>query len=123
MSCDQTESMTGQALNLISNDISNIETMFIFTPYLILPVIVVTGGIYLLISSIGFKILAGLPILFLILLVTTLLANYNTKLRLKAADLTDKRIDKINEILNAIKLIKMFCWEKSYIETVNSIRK
>jgi ATP-binding cassette subfamily C (CFTR/MRP) protein 12 len=97
--------------------------MFIFTPYLILPVIVVTGGIYLLISSIGFKILAGLPILFLILLVTTLLANYNTKLRLKAADLTDKRIDKINEILNAIKLIKMFCWEKSYIETVNSIRK
>ena len=97
--------------------------MFIFTPYLILPVIVVTGGIYLLISSIGFKILAGLPILFLILFVTTLLANYNTKLRLKAADLTDKRIDKINEILNAIKLIKMFCWEKSYIETVNSIRK
>ena len=123
MSYDQTENMTGQALNLISNDISNIETMFIFTPYLLLPAFVVAGGIYLLISSISFKILAGLPILFLILLVSTLLAKYNTKLRLKAADLTDKRIDKINEILNAIKLIKMFCWEKSYIEAVNTIRK
>lgn len=123
MSYDQTENMTGQALNLISNDISNIETMFIFTPYLLLPAFVVAGGIYLLISSISFKILAGLPILFLILLFTTLLAKYNTKLRLKAADLTDKRIDKINEILNAIKLIKMFCWEKSYIEAVNTIRK
>lgn len=117
------ESMTGKALNLISNDIGNIEYMFIFFPYLFSPIFIVIVGIYLLISKVGINILAGLPLFFICLITTSILAHYNTKLRLKAAEMTDKRIDKTTEVLNAIKLIKMFCWETSYLEIIDKIRK
>ena len=110
-------------MNLISTDISILQDMFVFSPYLLSCPLVVVAGIYLLINKIGLKILAGLSILFFCLLVTSLMAKYNIKLRLKASSLTDKRIEKINEILNAIKLVKMFCWEKTSIKEVNKIRK
>jgi ATP-binding cassette subfamily C (CFTR/MRP) protein 1 len=110
-------------MNLISTDISILQDMFVFSPYLFSCPLMVISGVYLLINKLGLRILAGLSIFLIFLFITTLLAKYNVKLRLKASTLTDQRIEKINEILNAIKLVKMFCWEKSSIKAVNKIRK
>ena len=45
------------------------------------------------------------------------------RLRLETASKTDKRIRLMNEILNGIKVIKMYCWEKSFAKLIEDTRK
>ena len=45
------------------------------------------------------------------------------RLRLETASKTDRRIRLMNEILNGIKVIKMYCWEKSFAKLVEDTRK
>ena len=49
--------------------------------------------------------------------------KYNKLKRRKASAKTDSRINIINEILNGIKIIKMYCWEDSFKKIVSKIRK
>ena len=45
------------------------------------------------------------------------------KLRVRTAGKTDKRIRLMNEILNGMKVIKMYTWEKSFASLVHEARK
>ena len=45
------------------------------------------------------------------------------ELRVQTATRTDKRIRLMNEIVNGIKVIKMYCWEKSFTQMVQEARK
>jgi hypothetical protein len=40
------------------------------------------------------------------------------KLRTKAVVVTDQRVKLMNEVLNCIKLIKMYAWEKSFAKVI-----
>ena len=35
----------------------------------------------------------------------------------------DKRVDVINELVTAMRLVKMYCWEMKFSEKVEAIRK
>ena len=45
------------------------------------------------------------------------------KLRVITAEKTDKRIHLMNEIVNGMKVIKMYTWEKSFASLVHEARK
>lgn len=45
------------------------------------------------------------------------------KLRSKAAQLTDERVRLMNEYIPAMRVIKMYAWEKPFAEMINSVRK
>ena len=45
------------------------------------------------------------------------------KLRVRTAGKTDRRIRLMNEIVNGIKVIKMYCWEKPFSLLVQEARK
>jgi hypothetical protein len=45
-----------------------------------------------------------------------------SRLRLRVVAVTDRRVTQMNEILNAIKLIKMYAWEKPFQQRVKVIR-
>ena len=45
------------------------------------------------------------------------------RLRVQTASKTDKRIRLMNEIVNGIKVIKMYCWEKPFSLLVDEARK
>ena len=45
------------------------------------------------------------------------------KLRVRTAGKTDKRIRLMNEIVNGIKVIKMYTWEKPFASHVHDARK
>lgn len=57
------------------------------------------------------------------ILVQGLIAAWTSKLRLQAVAATDRRVAQMNEILNAIKLIKMYAWEEPFQQKVHDIRK
>jgi len=35
----------------------------------------------------------------------------------------DRRINLLNEVLNSIKIIKMYCWERPFKQIIEDIRK
>ena len=45
------------------------------------------------------------------------------KIRSKQILLTDERINMTTEIMNAIKIIKMYCWEGPFEALINKIRR
>ncbi|EGW00257.1 Multidrug resistance-associated protein 9 [Cricetulus griseus] len=51
------------------------------------------------------------------------MAKLNSAFRRSAISVTDKRVQTMNEFLTCIKLIKMYAWEKSFINTIHDIRK
>ena len=57
-------------MNLITDDVSNLEEMYYYVPYLISSPLKIIGSVALLVYMIGFNILTGTVITFLGLLVT-----------------------------------------------------
>lgn len=50
------------------------------------------------------------------------IATLTSILRLRVVAVTDKRTTMMNEILNSIRLIKMYAWERSFEQKVKDIR-
>ena len=47
----------------------------------------------------------------------------SVSLRFKAAQLTDKRVKVMNEVITGIRVIKMYAWEYAFKDLVAGIRK
>ncbi|EGI62548.1 Multidrug resistance-associated protein 4 [Acromyrmex echinatior] len=114
----------GQIVNLLSNDMSKFEQLFLSLHYIwILPI---QGSIiaFMIWQSVGIASLAGV---FFIIIQTVPLQGYisrcTSKLRLKIAVRTDERIRLMSEIIKGIQVIKMYTWEKPFAELVNCARK
>lgn len=58
-----------------------------------------------------------------IVLITARLGKKLKQCRMKTAEMTDKRIRLINEIISGIKVIKMFTWETPFGKLIDFIRK
>lgn len=114
----------GQIINLLSNDVSKFEQLFMYLHYIwILPI---QGAIiaFLIWQSVGIASLAGV----LLMIVQTIplqgyISRLTSKLRLKIAVRTDERVRLMSEIIKGIQVIKMYTWEKPFEELVNRARK
>ncbi|XP_046565289.1 multidrug resistance-associated protein 1-like [Haliotis rubra] len=80
-------------------------------------------SIILLYVTIGPSVFAGLAVLLIMILFNGFLSN--TQRHLQARNLKDKdeRIKLLNEILNGIKVLKLYAWEESFKSKVQEIRK
>lgn len=65
-----------------------------------------------------FRLFRSLSVAVLSLGSQVLMAKIISKLRHKSILLTDSRVRTMNEILNSIKLIKMYAWEESFEEKI-----
>ncbi|CAK9794749.1 ATP-binding cassette sub-family C member 4 [Anthophora plagiata] len=113
----------GQIINLLSNDVSRFEQLFITLHYIwILPI---QGALiaFMIWKSVGIASLAGV---FLITIQTVPLQGYMgkwiSKLRLKIAIRTDERVRLMSEIIGGIQVIKMYTWEKPFEKLVSLVR-
>uniref|UniRef100_A0A182U8N1 ABC transmembrane type-1 domain-containing protein n=1 Tax=Anopheles melas TaxID=34690 RepID=A0A182U8N1_9DIPT len=92
-----TDGMTGQVINLMSNDVAKFDTA--------------TGFVH--------DIWKGL----IELVVLAWLGKKAAIYRLKTANRTDRRIQFMNEIIQGIQVIKMYAWEDSFSRMVDRIRR
>ncbi|XP_070521556.1 ATP-binding cassette sub-family C member 4 isoform X2 [Cardiocondyla obscurior] len=115
---------SGQIINLLSNDMSKFEQLFVALHYIwILPIqgIIIS---FLIWRSVGIASLAGV----ILLIVQTIplqgyISKWISKLRLKIAVRTDERVRLMSEIIKGIQVIKMYTWEKPFEGLVNRARK
>ena len=52
-----------------------------------------------------------------------MIAKVTAVLRLKVVTITDKRVTMMSEVINAMRLIKMYAWEQPFIEKILTLRK
>ncbi|XP_012261830.2 ATP-binding cassette sub-family C member 4-like [Athalia rosae] len=118
---DQTAS--GQIVNLLSNDVSRFEQVFMYLHFVwIMPIqtVVIT---YLMWRSVQIAALAGVVLITLQTIpVQGYLSKWTSKLRMKIALRTDERVRLMSEIISGVQVIKMYAWEKPFEKLVSLAR-
>lgn len=114
---------TGEIINLMSVDSSNINNATAYIWIIWSAPLQICIALYFLYETLGSAIFTGIAIFFLMIpingLVTKKLANYQKQ----QMTIKDERIKLTNEILNGIKVLKLYAWEPSFQEKINNIRK
>nr|QUF59448.1 ATP-binding cassette transporter Abcc1-4 [Brachionus angularis] len=79
-------------------------------------------AIFLLWLQLGIASIAGVLVMVIIIPVNSFLMNKSKKTQIKKLKHQDSRIKIINELLNGIKIIKLYAWEICFKKIVNSFR-
>ncbi|KAF8951702.1 hypothetical protein BGZ52_010208 [Haplosporangium bisporale] len=113
----------GAIVNLMSTDASRIDTAMLSAPLVISVPIYTLVIVGLLIHLMGPSALLGAAILVLVNPVQGWAMSKLAPIRKRASQFTDSRIRLTSEILQGIKVIKFFSWEKNFLEKLSEIRK
>ncbi len=116
------QTTVGQVVNLLSNDVNRFDWSLVFTHYLIVGPIQMCVVTALLWNQIGISCLSGIIVLIFYIPIQAFMGHLFSKLRNKTALLTDERIRIMNEIIAAIRVIKMYVWETAFSKLVEKWR-
>ncbi|XP_073320576.1 ATP-binding cassette sub-family C member 12 [Pagrus major] len=113
----------GEMINVLTNDGHRLFEAVLFGSFLIsAPVLFIVCIVYSC-FVLGYTALTGVITYIIFVPVQFFLAKLINKFRWKAMLITDSRVRTVNEILNSIKLIKMYAWEDSFEKKIAGLRK
>ncbi|XP_070538465.1 ATP-binding cassette sub-family C member 5-like [Ptychodera flava] len=112
----------GEIVNICAADGQRImdSCVFVVIP-MATPFLAVTCIIYAIIL-VGPAALLGTAVFILFIPMQITLGKLTAKLRERVIDVTNKRVRMISEMVQCIKLIKMYAWEKSFAKVIAGIR-
>lgn len=117
------ESTVGETVNLMSADAQRFNDVTNFIHLLWSCPLQIALSIYFLWLELGPSVLAGLAVMILMAPINALLATKSRDLQAKNMKLKDKRMKIMNEILNGIKVLKLYAWEPSFETMILAIRE
>ncbi|EDV21130.1 uncharacterized protein TRIADDRAFT_30988, partial [Trichoplax adhaerens] len=117
------KSTTGEIVNLMSVDAQRIAELTGYLHVIWSSPFQIALAVYFLWQELGPSVLAGVGILVLLVPINAYLSMKSRNFQVKQMEHKDSRIKLMNEILNGIKVLKLYAWEKSFIEKVLAIRK
>ncbi|XP_053400561.1 multidrug resistance-associated protein 1-like [Mercenaria mercenaria] len=116
------ESTTGEIVNLMSVDAEQIQEM---TAYLwetwSVPLQIVAFAVFLY-FTVGYAMFAGLGVLILVMPINIVSLKKIKQYEANIMERKDDRIKLTTEILNGIKILKLYAWEMAFGEKVTEIR-
>uniref|UniRef100_A0A671YDR5 ATP-binding cassette, sub-family C (CFTR/MRP), member 2 n=1 Tax=Sparus aurata TaxID=8175 RepID=A0A671YDR5_SPAAU len=116
------ESTVGETVNLMSADAQRFNDVTNFIHLLWSCPLQIIVSIVFLWFELGPSVLAGLAVMVLMVPINGLLATKARKIQVKNMKFKDKRLKIMNEILNGIKILKLYGWEPSFQAQVEGIR-
>ncbi|XP_028983418.1 canalicular multispecific organic anion transporter 1 [Betta splendens] len=117
------ESTVGETVNLMSADAQRFNDVTNFIHLLwSCPLQIVLSVVFLWLE-LGPSVLAGLAVMVLMVPINGFLATKARKFQIDNMKFKDKRLKIMNEILNGIKILKLYAWEPSFQTQVNDIRE
>lgn len=118
-----TDGLTGQVINLMSNDVAKFDTAVGFVQDIWKgPIELLVLGFFIY-REIGFAGLLGIAFLLSFIPLQAWVGKKAASFRLKTATRTDRRVRFMNEIIQGIQVIKMYAWEPSFGRMVDQIRR
>ncbi|CAL9687902.1 unnamed protein product [Knipowitschia caucasica] len=117
------ESTVGETVNLMSADAQRFNDVTNFIHLLWSCPLQIALAILFLWFELGPSVFAGLAVMVLMVPLNGLLANKARKIQIDNMKYKDKRLKIMNEILNGIKILKLFAWEPSFQTQVEELRE
>ncbi|XP_070802218.1 ATP-binding cassette sub-family C member 5 isoform X1 [Pituophis catenifer annectens] len=117
------EKSLGELINMCSNDGQRMfEAAAVGSLLAGGPIIAILGMVYnvVILGPTGFL---GSAVFILFYPAMMFASRFTAYFRRKCVAVTDERVQKMNEVLNYIKFIKMYAWVKAFSQTVQKIRE
>jgi ATP-binding cassette subfamily C (CFTR/MRP) protein 1 len=115
--------LTGDINNIMGVDVVEICDFIRFmTDMLAIPLAIGIGE-YILWQQLGPSSLTLLAVMLIVGPFTTFVMTRIDTLQTKQMQLKDKRMEQISEVLSNIKLLKLFGWEKPFIDRISETRR
>ncbi|XP_076438711.1 multidrug resistance-associated protein 1-like [Babylonia areolata] len=121
-SAAKNRSTVGEVVNLMSVDTQRILDMMAVFFFAITTPVQVVLAIVLLYFTIGPAVFAGVVVLALLMPVNIYVVHRQRVLQNRNLQCKDIRIRLFNEILNGIKVLKLYAWEPSFRQKIKEIR-
>lgn len=72
---------------------------------------------------IGVAVMAGLAVIVAMIPLSGVIASRLRQLQIAQMKIKDKRVKSMNEILNGMKVLKLYGWEPSFEDTILGVRE
>ncbi|CAK8671759.1 unnamed protein product [Clavelina lepadiformis] len=115
-------STVGEVVNLMSVDAQRFMDLMSYVNILWSGPFQIILAMYFLWQTMGPATLAGLGVMVLLIPINGYIASRAHKLQIEQMKHKDERIKVMNEILNGIKVLKMYAWELSFRDKVYAVR-
>lgn len=115
-------STVGEIVNLMSVDAQRFMDLVTYLNMIWSAPLQISLAIYFLWQILGPSVLAGLFVMIILIPVNGVIANKAKNLQIKQMKNKDERVKLMNEILNGIKVLKLYAWEPSFEQQVLKIR-
>lgn len=116
------ESTVGEIVNLMSVDAQRFMDLTSYINMLWSAPLQIALALYFLWGLLGPSVLAGLAVMIVLIPVNGFIANKTKQFQISQMKNKDQRVKLMNEILNGIKVLKLYAWEPSFEEQVLGVR-
>ncbi|PAV58193.1 hypothetical protein WR25_11795 isoform B [Diploscapter pachys] len=113
----------GTIVNIMAVDIQRIQDVTSFIMLLWSSPQQIIIAVFFLYRELGAAVFAGLAVLVIMLIVNYFISTFVKNIQDEQMKLKDQRIKIMQEILNGIKVVKLYAWEKKMMNMVDDIRK
>ncbi|KAK3704049.1 hypothetical protein RRG08_049006 [Elysia crispata] len=115
-------STVGEIVNLMSVDAQRFMDLTTYLHMIWSGPFQISLALYFLWQTLGPSALAGIAVMILLIPINGLIAHKVRQYQILQMKLKDSRIKLMNEILNGIKVLKLYAWEDSFEKQVLDIR-
>ncbi|GAB1859186.1 Multidrug resistance-associated protein 1 isoform X7 [Camponotus japonicus] len=116
------ESTLGEIVNLMSVDAQRFMDLTAYINMIWSAPLQIALALYFLWEILGPAVLAGLAVMIVLIPINGLIANKVKTLQIKQMKSKDERVKLMNEVLNGIKVLKLYAWEPSFEQQILKIR-
>uniref|UniRef100_A0A672I1Z1 ATP-binding cassette, sub-family C (CFTR/MRP), member 3 n=1 Tax=Salarias fasciatus TaxID=181472 RepID=A0A672I1Z1_SALFA len=116
-------STVGEVVNLMSVDAQRFMDLTTFLNMLWSAPLQIVLALYFLWQNLGPSVLAGVAVMVMLIPFNAVIAMKTRAFQVEQMQHKDARIKLMNEILNGIKVLKLYAWEDSFREKVLAIRQ
>ncbi|XP_076615304.1 ATP-binding cassette sub-family C member 3 isoform X1 [Chaetodon auriga] len=116
-------STVGEVVNLMSVDAQRFMDLTTFLNMLWSAPLQIVLALYFLWQNLGPSVLAGVAVMVMLIPFNSVIAMKTRAYQVEQMQYKDSRIKLMNEILNGIKVLKLYAWENSFKEKVLAIRQ
>jgi len=117
------QTSTGQVVNMMSNDTAQLQRFLQFIGFVSVAPLQIVLALVMIFQQVGHATWVGVGVMVVFIPVNVMVFSVISKYRRTVIKCTDSRVKMINEVLNGIRIIKFYAWEKPFRGTISEIRE
>jgi multidrug resistance-associated protein (MRP) len=117
------QATVGEIVNLMAVDVQRFMDLSSYVNMIWSAPFQMILALYFLWQQLGPSVLAGLAVMILLIPINGVLAGRQKKLQIAQMKAKDERLKLVNEMLNSMKVLKLYAWEPPFEQEVMRIRQ